>query len=140
MHFLNDINILAVLVAAVAAFLFGAVWYSPLLFAKQWMEFNGYTPEKVKAMQQAGAKRAFAVSFACQLVIAAAMALLIAMIHMRAISAGIKLAIVCWLGFAASTGLMANVYSDKPIKAFLLDAGYQLVYFVLMGAILVAWH
>ncbi len=140
MNFLHDINFLAVLVAAVAAFLLGAIWYSPLLFAKQWMEFHGYTPEKVKAMQQAGAMRAFAVSFVCQLVIAFAIALLIAIIHMRSPVAGIKLGLVCWLGFAVSTGLMANVYSDKSIKAFLLDAAYQLVYFVVMGAILAVWH
>ncbi|MFI4920781.1 MAG: DUF1761 domain-containing protein [Gammaproteobacteria bacterium] len=139
MHFLNDINFLAVLVAAVVAFALGALWYSPLLFAKQWMQFNGYGSEKLKAMQ-ADAKRAYAVSFVCQLVIAATMALLIAMIHMHALSAGVKLGVICWLGFVATTGLMANVYSDKPIKAFLLDAGYQLVYFIVMGGILVLWH
>ena len=139
MHFLHEVNFLAVLVAAIVAFLLGAVWYSPLLFAKQWMQIHGYTPEKLKAMQ-AQTKRAYAVSFASQLVLAAVMALLIAMIHMSSVIAGIKLGVLCWLGFAASIGFMANMYSDKPLKAFLLDAGYQLVYFVAMGAILAAWH
>ena len=139
MAYLHYINFLAVILAAVVAFGLGAVWYSPLLFAKQWMEFNGYGPEHVKAMQ-ANAKKAYGISFVCQLVIAFALALLIAITHMSALSAGIKLALVCWLGFAVSLGLMANVYSNKPIKAFMLDAGYQLVYFVVMGIILVSWH
>lgn len=139
MQYLHYINFLAVVVAAVVAFGLGAIWYSPLLFAKQWMEFNGYGPEHIKAMQ-ADAKRAYGISFGCQLVIAAALALLIAITHMSALLAGVKLALVCWLGFAVSLGLMANVYSNRPLKAFLLDAGYQLVYFVAMGAILVLWH
>jgi hypothetical protein len=139
MHYLQDINFLAVLVAAVAAFLLGAIWYSPLLFAKQWMQVHGYTPEKLKAMQ-AQTKRAYAISFVSLLVMAAVMAMLIAIIHMSSVTAGIKLGVLCWVGFAATIGLMANMYSDKPLKAFLLDAGYQLVYFVAMGAILAAWH
>jgi len=139
MQYLHYVNFLAVVVAAIVAFLLGALWYSPLLFAKQWAALHGYTPEKLKAMQ-AQSKRAYTVSFVCQLVIAFAMALLITITHIVALFAGIKLALVCWVGFAASTGLMAQVYSDKPFKAFLLDAGYQLVYFLAMGLILVAWH
>lgn len=46
----------------------------------------------------------------------------------------------CWLGFAATIGLTSNPYSGLPLKAFLIDAGYQLVYFVLMGAILAGRH
>src|SRR5579863_6533317 len=135
MQYLHYVNFMAVVVAAIVAFLLGALWYSPLLFAKQWVALHGYTPEKLKAMQ-AQSKRAYAISFVCQLVIAFAMALLIAITHMVALLAGIKLALVCWTGFVATTGLMAQVYSDKPFKAFLLDAGYQLVYFLAMGLIL----
>ena len=139
MQYLHDINFLAVLVAAIAAFVLGAVWYSPLLFAKQWTQIHADTPEKLKAMQ-AGAKKAYAVSLVCLLVMAVAMSLLIAITHMTAVTAGIKLGLLCWLGFAVTIGLMANMYSGKPLKAFLLDAGYQLVYFVVMGAILAVWH
>jgi hypothetical protein len=50
---------LPILVAALAAFLIGALWYSPVLFAKAWVRANGYTPEKLAAMQ-ANAGRAYA--------------------------------------------------------------------------------
>jgi hypothetical protein len=33
-----NVNILAVFVAAMATFILGAVWYSPVLFGKQWVE------------------------------------------------------------------------------------------------------
>ena len=38
------INYLAVIVAAVAAFVVGAVWYSPFLFGKAYMEVRGMNP------------------------------------------------------------------------------------------------
>lgn len=139
MQYLHFINIWAVIVSAVVAFAVGAVWYSPLLFAKQWMQAHGHTPEKLAVMQKQS-QRAYAVSFVCFLVMATVMNLLVALIHMSAVTAGIKLGLLCWLGFAVTIGLTANLYSDRPLKAFLIDAGYQLVYFVIMGAILAGWH
>ena len=133
------INIIAVVVAAIVTFGIGALWYSPLLFAKQWLEFNGYGPEKVAAMRK-DAPRAYGISFVCYLVMAAAFAVLVRMSHIDHLGGGAKLGFLLWLGFVAATGLTANVYSDKPLKAFALDAGYQLVYLVVMGLILVAWN
>src|SRR2546430_12977214 len=46
------VNYVAVLVAAVAVFVLGWLWYSPLLFFKPWMRLRGLDP--VAAM--AGAK------------------------------------------------------------------------------------
>ena len=37
----NGVNWIAVIVGAVAAFLAGWVWYSPMLFGKKWAEGNG---------------------------------------------------------------------------------------------------
>src|SRR5437879_13917817 len=71
-----NVNILAVIVAAVLTFVLGAVWYSPVLFAKQWMAAQGYTPEKLEEMKRRGVTRAYAVSVLCYLVTAYVMALL----------------------------------------------------------------
>src|SRR5216683_6200828 len=71
-----NINILAVIVAAVLTFVLGAVWYSPVLFAKQWMAAQGYTPEKLEEIKRKGVTRAYAVSVLCYLVTAYVMALL----------------------------------------------------------------
>src|SRR2546430_4650744 len=71
-----NVNILAVLVAALATFVLGAVWYSPVLFAKQWMQAHGYTPEQLEAMKRRGVAPAYAVSALCYLVMAYALALL----------------------------------------------------------------
>src|SRR6266853_498592 len=99
-----NINILAVIVAAVLTFVLGAVWYSPVLFAKQWM------------------------------------ALLASYTNSSTLAQGLWLGFLTWLGFAATVGLTANMFSEKPIAAWVLDAGYQLSYLVLMGVLLSLWR
>jgi hypothetical protein len=130
---------LPILVAALAAFLIGALWYSPVLFAKAWVRANGYTPEKLAAMQ-ANAGRAYAGSFVAFLVMASVLGLLLRHIGADSIADGAGWGFHAWLGFALPIGFTANLYSDKPAAAFLIDAGYQLVYMTVMGAILGGWQ
>ena len=49
---LESVNWLAVLVAGIATFFLGAVWYMAL-FGKTWQRLHGYSDEKVKQMQAA---------------------------------------------------------------------------------------
>lgn len=133
------INIWAVLVAALVTFAIGALWYSHLLFAKPWIKAHGYTPEKLKTMQT-GAGRAYGVSLLCYLVMAAVLAVLVNLAGLHSLVGGVKLGILCWLGFAATIGLTAHMFSEKTLAAYLIDAGYQLVYLVVMGGLLEAWR
>ncbi len=54
MHFLG-VNLLAVLVSALATMVVGFLWYSPALFANPWMILMGYDPNdkaKIAEMQK----------------------------------------------------------------------------------------
>lgn len=135
---LPSIPVLPVVVSAVVVFLIGALWYSPVLFAKAWIRAHGHTEEKLLEMR-ARAGRAYAVSFVCYLVMAAAMSILLQRIGVVSVLTGVKLGALLGLGFAATLGLTANVFSDKPLSAYLIDAGYQVVSLIVMGAILAAW-
>jgi hypothetical protein len=126
-------------VAAVAAFLLGGLWYSPLLFAKAWTAAHGYTPEKLAAMQGKAA-RAYIASFVGQLVTAGVLHLVLVTMEVTSVSAGMCWGAVLWAGFAAPITLSAIMFSDKKISLFFIDSGYQLAYLLLMGAILGPWH
>jgi len=69
-----------VLVAAIASFAIGGLWYSPVLFAKQWVNVHEYSEEQVKEMQK-GAGKAYSVSVVCQVLIALAVAVLLSYLH-----------------------------------------------------------
>lgn len=133
-----SVNYLAVIVSALAAFMLGALWYSPALFARQWTAVHGYTPEKLEAMKQ-GMAKTYAMSFVCFLVTAWVMAVLTERVGVGSLMGGVRLGGLTWLGFAATIGLTANLYSDKPLLAWVIDAGYQLVYMIVMGVILAVW-
>jgi hypothetical protein len=131
-------NLIVVVIAAVVAFLLGGLWYSPLLFAKAWVAAHGYTPEKVAQMKK-DAPKAYAISFLCQLVMAAVLAMLLLHLGATTWKHGAFWAAHIWLGFAATIGLMAHVYSDRKLAVFVIDSGYQLLYLVVMGAIIGGW-
>ena len=133
------INYLAVVVATVAAFALGGLWYSPLLFAKVWVNAHGYTEEQVKAMQKSAGK-AYGVSLICQLLIALAIAVLVGYVHLILCVQGLKLALLIWAGFAFPLGLMATMFTEKKLTVFFIDTGYQLVYLLIMGAIITVWQ
>lgn len=134
-----SIHWLPVFVSAVAVFAIGALWYSPVVFGKAWVKAHGHTPEKIEAMR-ATMGRAYGVTFVCYVVMAAAMAMLIGRMDVIYVRGGVKLGALIGVGFAATIGLTANMYSDKRLAAWLIDAGYQIVYLMVMGAILVAWR
>lgn len=135
-----NVNILAVLVAAVATFVLGAVWYSPVLFAKQWIDAHGYTPEKLEEMKKRGMVRAYAASLAAYVVMAYVLSLLVDYTGATGPAQGLWLGFLAWLGFAATIGLTAHVFSEKRFATYVLDAGYQLAYLLLMGLILAVWR
>ena len=135
---LGDINFIAVAVATVLAFVLGGLWYSPLLFARQWMTAHGYSESKLKEMQ-ASATPAYVVSFVCWF----AMATVLAMVAPHfgdGIGATLHMALLLWLGFSATTGLTGNMFYDKPIRAWIIDAGYQVASLAIMATVLGLWR
>src|SRR2546422_1729610 len=53
---------------------------------------------------------------------------------------GIWLGFMVWLGFAATLGLTGNMFSDKPIAVWVIDAGYQLAQLLIMSLVLTLWR
>ena len=134
-----SINPFAVVVSALAVFLIGALWYSPLVLGRQWVAAHGYTGEKLVEMRKSAAQ-SYAVSFLCYLLMGAVLSVLAGEAGVATARDGLRLGALCWVGFAATIGLTANLFSEKPLAAYLIDAGYQLVYLAVMGAIVGGWQ
>ena len=132
-------HVLPLVVAVVVTFAIGALWYSPFVFGNVWVRAHGYSPERLERMKK-GAPRAYGISFLAFLVIAHVLAYLAIRVGVGSALGGAKLGFLVWVGFAATIGLTSWVYSDKPFTTYLIDAGYQLVYLIIMGAIIGAWR
>jgi hypothetical protein len=133
------INYLAVLVAGVVIFMLGGLWYSRLLFAKRWVSLQGKTMEEMSA---AGGSMPvmYIQAFLCALITAWVMDIVIGFLPLLDVVRALKLAVICWLGFAAVTSYATALFSGKPRSLWLIDTSYNLVSFVIAAAILASWR
>jgi hypothetical protein len=139
--YVMGINLWSVLVAALATMVVGFLWYSPLLFARPWIVLMGYDPEdkaKLAEMQQ-GAGKMYGLSFVASLVSAAVLAKIIAITTVNSALYGMKVGFAVWLGFVATVQLTGVLFARQPTKLYLINTGYQLVCYLVMGAILAVW-
>jgi uncharacterized protein DUF1761 len=141
MHFMG-INLWAVLVAALATMVIGFLWYSPLLFARPWMVSMGYDPnDKAKlAEMQKGAGPMYGLSLVASVLSAAVLGKIIAIATVNTALYGMKIGLAVWLGFVTTVQLTNALFSKQPAKLYAINTGYQLVCYLVMGAILGAWR
>jgi hypothetical protein len=130
------VNYLAVVVAAVAHFLLGAVWFTVL--QKPWLNAVGKTMDQLAA--QTNATVGYVVAFVSNLVIAWVLARLIIATSRTSLAGGVAMAGLLWFGFTATTMGTAFVFEGRNAEAFAVIAGYPLVGMLIMGAILGAWQ
>jgi hypothetical protein len=131
------INYLAIVIAAVAAWIAGAAWYMAL--GKTWMAALGTTPEQMEAARkEPGAFLPFIYSFVAELVMAWVLAGLIG--HLGAgqvtVRNGIVSALFIWFGFVLTTMLVNNSFGRRDWRLMLIDGGHWLVVLGLIGAII----
>ncbi len=125
-----EVNYLAVLLAALSAFVLGGLWYS-VLFGKKWMALTGQSEEKLKSGNPA---LVFGGAFLLNLVAAYVFAMFLGpMLDLRFATAAGFAAGLCWV--AASLGVN-YLFERRPLGLWLINGGYFTLQFTLFGAIL----
>ncbi len=127
-------NYIAVLVAAIVAYAIGALWYSPVLFGKIWMQLS-----KVKMKKNQNKGLMYFLGFLTTLITAYVLAMFLGMLNVVDITGGLTIAFWVWLGFLATTMLGGVLWENKPVKLYILNAAHSLVSLLVMGAILGVW-
>jgi len=133
------INYLAILIAAVAGWLSGAVWYTAL--GTRWVAAQGKTLEQFHAEQAAkkgtpAAWLPFALAFLADLVMAWVLAGMIGHLGTVAIRSAVISALFAWGGFVVTTMLVNYSFSGRRYLLVAIDCGHWLVVLVLMGLVI----
>jgi hypothetical protein len=129
------INYLAILIAAVAGWVAGAVWYMAL--AKPWMAAVGTTNEEIEASRgRPGAWLPFVLAFVACVVMAWVLAGLIGHMGRVNVRSGVISGAFCWFGFVITTMLVNYSFARRSRMLLLIDGGYWLIVLALMGAII----
>ena len=130
-----DVNYLAVLVAAVSTFVIGGLWYSPLLFQKAWMQASGVTEAD---LNKGGSGRIFGVAFVFAVIMAFNLAMFLNAPD-TTVAWGAAAGALSAIWVALGIGTVA-LFEHRPLSYTVINGGYWLVSFVVMGAILGAWR
>ena len=130
----SEINWLSVIVAALAAFGIGGFWYSPLMFSKVWQKELKISDEDIK---NANMGMIFGLAFILNLIAATVLDMFIG--RESSLISGMLSGLivsVAWIGTALGINYL---FGRKSFKLFLIDSGYFVSFFIVMGAILGAW-
>mgnify|MGYP001593097774 CR=1 FL=1 len=139
MMFQSDLNWWAVLVAALAAYILGALWYSPLLFGKTWLHLMGWSREQMEHHKKE-ALRGYLINFVATFVVAAVLAHVVYFLNVVDWQEGLETGFWMWLGFVVTVQLGGVLWEGKKFALFLLNTGYNLASLLAMGVILAVWQ
>jgi hypothetical protein len=127
-------NSVAIVVAAVVALVVGAVWYSPLLFGRAYMELRGMNPEAMSDMRPPAGE--LFGEFVRYVVIASALAHFVVRLGVGDWKGAVQLGLWVWVGFQAMLLMGAVLHEKMPWMLYAIHAGDALVKTLLMTVIL----
>ena len=127
-----NINPLAVVLATIVPMVLGFLWYGPL-FGNLWMTARGVTREQ---MADVNVGQAYGMTTALALVTAIAMAMVLSAASAHDLVAGITLGAIVGVGFVATALWTNGIFEQRSTTLMLLNAGYQIVSLIVMGAVI----
>lgn len=132
--FLSQLNWLSVLVAAVAYFMLGALWYSKILFASHWIKSTGTDMNHPDAKKGVGG--IMALTFVLEFVVCIGLAVLLYRLNLSGWMSGAKTGLVTGICFSATAISISYLYQMKPKVLSFVDAGYHIAGQVVAGIVL----
>ncbi len=134
------VNFWAVVAAAIASFVMGSVWYSPMMFGDVWARNLGKNPEELERMKKAPMAVPVVGMFVGSLVMAYILAHFVAYMNVRSLADAFQLAFWLWLGFIVTVGVSAVLFERRSKKVFFINIAFQLVNIFVASVILGLWR
>ena len=132
----SHINWLAVLVAGLAYFALGAIWYS-FIFKNAWIKSSGVNvndPNMKKGMAQT-----MLASLVLMIVASIGVAIFLGKIGATSWMSGAKVGLVAGVCFSATGICISYLYEKRPWMLHFINAAYNVAGCVIAGIILSVW-
>jgi len=133
----TGLNYIAIVIAAVAGFGIGAIWYT-FLFQKPWMAAMGIDEEKIRAGGGPGATP-FIVAGIGHLVMAFVFSAFLHSLGAATLVGGLAIGFFAWLGFVITSMAVNNGFGGRNVMVTVIDGGHWLVVLLVMGLIIGAF-
>ena len=136
-----QVNMWAVLLAAVSSMVVGSLWYMPATFGNAWQRMTGVNAEKMRKSQTSGQMAwmygsVFVASLVTAYVLAHVSFLANKFFAGSFLSDSVQTAFWLWLGFTAARVYVHDTFEGRRKKLTLLTAGHELVTVLVMGLII----
>ena len=137
MNALSNLNWLHILVASIAYFAIGAIWYS-FLFQKQWIRYHNIDMNNPEGKKGVGL--IMLTSFIWTLITVTAQAVLVSKMSIDGgILSAVKIGLTTGVCFSALAISTTYLYLKKPLGLHLIDGGYHVAGQIVAAIILVLW-
>ncbi|MBX3006502.1 MAG: DUF1761 domain-containing protein [Melioribacteraceae bacterium] len=127
------INYFAVIAVTILAFVIGGLWYGPI-FGKPWMKETKITEEDAKKSNMV---KIFGTSIILNFIIAINLSMFLG--PKPDLAWGLMAGALAGVGWVSASLGIIYLFSQKSLKLFLIDAGYQTVIYTIMGGVLGVW-
>jgi hypothetical protein len=132
-----------IFIATVAAFIVGALWYSPLLFMRAWLRGEGITKEQLPKRTTAYMIQINLYSLIAHGAIASVLAVIFNVLSVASLKVAISLGLLLAFGFVVAPRFIDMIYTTqgkhydaKSQIKFLVAAGYYLTIVTVMSIVL----
>lgn len=133
----SGINYVAVVIATLAGFGLGAVWY--MILGGAWMRALGKTGDEISRDQGAAKALPFIIALVALFVMALMLAGLMGHLGNVSVRGGVISGFFVWVGFVITTMGVNHAFSGASPKLTLIDGGHWLAVLVIMGAVIGAF-
>ena len=130
------INHIAVLVCAVMSLVIGAFWWSPILFAKAWQKEVGLSDEQ---LAKSNPLKTFGLSFLLAWIMSYNLAFFLGGPG-TTWQWGVAAGLLAGIGWVVAMFIVIALFEQRSLKYILINCGYIVVYFALIGFILGIWR
>ena len=127
-------GLLSVILAALAAFVVGAVWYG--VFAQKWVEASGVPTGEDGRPANSKSPAPYVTSFLCLILVAGMMRHVFAMAAIDSVGKGLLTGVGVGLFFIAPWITLNYGYSIRPRILAVIDGGYAVIGCAAIGIVL----
>lgn len=133
----SGVNYLAVVIATLAGFGLGAVWYMAL--GQVWLRAIGKTEAEIQQDQGAAKALPFVIALVALFVMALMLAGLMGHLGDVTVKGGVISGLFVWVGFVITTMGVNHAFGGAKPMLTLIDGGHWLAVLLVMGAVIGAF-
>ena len=137
---IGELNWLGVIVGGVVYFALGALWYSPVLFGRQWQRSIGWDAERQPPEMKAST---YVIPLVAYLVMAVAVALVVEASGTTDLAGGIVLGLVLGIGLSLMHTLVDATFDPnkpEPWTWFAINGAYHALGLLIVAVIVSVWR